>query len=58
MIREPREATGIRAGREMLYVGDMVSVDSGYDGFMLVIKRADGYWLVDCSKQRWLSRVH
>lgn len=48
---KPRESTGFRVGREMLYVGDMVSVDGGNDGFMKVVKRADGYWLEDCSKQ-------
>lgn len=51
MMDELREATGFRAGRELLHVGDMVSVDSGYDGFMQVVKQKDGYWLVDCSKR-------
>ena len=51
MMNEIRETTGFRAGRDLLYVGDMLSVSGGNAGFVEVVKRTDGYYLADCSQK-------
>lgn len=50
-MNEIRETTGFRAGRDLLYVGDMLSVSGGNAGFVEVVKRTDGYYLADCSQK-------
>lgn len=41
--------TGFKVYREDLLVGDIISVHSGYCGYMEVVERADGFWLTDCT---------
>lgn len=45
--------TGFKVQRQALFVGDIVSVQSGYGGFMEVVEREDGFWLVDGSEKVW-----
>lgn len=42
--------TGFKCGIAPLYVGDLLSVQYGYDGFMRVVEREDGFWLEDWHK--------
>ena len=44
------ESTGFKCVNGELFVGDMVAWHSGYQGFFNVVKRPDGYWLVDRSE--------
>ena len=43
------ENTGFQCVNGALFVGDMVEWHSGFQGVFEVVKRDDGYWLVDRS---------
>ena len=42
-----RKPTGFRCYRDELFVGDLLSCHSGYEGFRRVVEREDGFWLID-----------
>lgn len=42
--------TGFKCGVDPLFVGDVLSVRSGYGGFMRVVEHSDGFWLEDWQK--------
>ena len=44
------ENTGFKCVNDELFVGDKLAWYSGNMGFFEIVKRPDGYWLVDCSE--------
>ena len=47
-----RKSTGFRCYRDELFVGDLLSVQSGYGGFVRVVERDGGFWLVDWESEK------
>jgi hypothetical protein len=47
------ENTGYKVGRDPLFVGDILSHYSGYDGFYEIQKIKEEYWVVNCSAKVW-----
>lgn len=45
------KSTGFKAYGEELYLGDIVSYQSGYGGFYEVVEKDGEYWMVDCSEK-------